>query len=286
LKQNIKTRTKAQPAFRSNVAPCFIASASGNITAAIRAKLLTSPARCNISKVGILILKKTLEIIATNLADVKAINQSKADQIELVTNLAQGGLSPNLHLVEQAVKISQLPIHVMLRPHYRNFVYTKNEFESILKYLNKITALTQAPQGIVFGSLTPKHQINEKQLQQIINYKKQYKLVFHRAFDELNDYQNGIETLNQYPEVDSLLTSGTKPKAINAIAELKHLVQLSRTATIMVGSGINIENIQTIANKTGATAFHVGTAVRTQNSIEGNIEIERINALKDLLNYR
>jgi len=228
-------------------------------------------------------MHKKLEIIATNLADVEAINQSNADQIELVTNLANGGLSPNIEVVKKAIEISRLPIHVMLRLHHRDFIYTPIEFENLLQYLKKITALNQPPKGIVFGSLTKNHQINKNQLQQIIQHKKQLNLTYHRAFDKLDDYKSGIQTLNQYTEVDSLLTSGTKAKAINAIAELKQLVQLNKTATIMIGSGVNINNLSILAKQTGATAFHVGTAVRMQNSPEGEIIIKHINALKAIL---
>lgn len=228
-------------------------------------------------------MHKTLEIIATNLADVESINNSDADQIELVSNLLKGGLSPKLDLVEKAIQISKLPIHVMLRPHYRNFIYTSAEFENILQYLKKITTLNQAPAGVVFGSLTAQNQIDKNQLQQIINHKKQLKLIFHRAFDELSDYKMGMQTLNQFPEVEGLLTSGTKAKAINALTELKQLVKLSKTATVMVGSGVNATNLKTLAEQTGASAFHVGTAVRSQNKVDGKIIVERINALKAIL---
>lgn len=227
-------------------------------------------------------MTKTLEIIATNLADVKAINQSKADQIELVTDLANGGLSPNLDMIEKSISISQLPIHVMLRPHYRDFIYTPTEFENILSHLKKITSLLQPPQGIVFGSLTSNNQINEHQLQQIIQHKKQLKLVFHRAFDELSDYKSGIQTLNQFPQIHSLLTSGTKPKAIDAIAELKNLVQLSQIS-IMIGSGVNIDNLKILVDETDAVAFHVGSAVRMEKSVDGAILVERIDELKEVL---
>lgn len=228
-------------------------------------------------------MHKILEIIATSLEDVETINQSKADQIELVADLANGGLSPSLDLVEKAVQISEIPIHVMLRLHYRDFVYTPPEFDEMLNYLKKILALSKPPQGIVFGSLTSGSHINEAQLQKIINNKKQLKLVFHRAFDQLNDYKTSIKTLNQYAEINSLLTSGTKAKAIDGIVELKNMVQLSKTARVMVGSGVHINNLKTLAEATSATAFHVGTAVRTDNSVGGAILVERVDELKKVL---
>jgi len=225
----------------------------------------------------------TLEIIATNLADIETINKSTADQIELVADLDVGGLSPDLATVEQAVQISKLPVNVMLRPHSNSFVYTKNELETILTYLKKIKKLQQPPNGIVFGSLTKHNKINEVQLQQVMAHKGNLELVFHRAFDELENPVEGIKTLNKYPGVSGLLTSGTKAKAIEGAGIIKQLVQLSNAVKIMVGSGVNFQNIKSLQDETGATAFHVGTAVRENRSVEGKVLVEEIDKIKAVL---
>jgi len=222
----------------------------------------------------------TLEIIATNLEDVKIINQSKADQIELVSDLANGGLSPAIATVDAAVKLSRLPINVMLRPHHHSFIYTKDEFANVIYYLKKIKQLVQQPNGIVFGSLTNNNQINEAQLQQIIEAKGKLHLVFHRAFDELSNYKEGIETLNKYPEVHALLTSGTKPKATIGVQIIRELVQFS-TPSIMVGSGVNADNIKELQKLSKAENFHVGTAVRENNNANAPILLDEINRIKD-----
>lgn len=224
-----------------------------------------------------------LEIIATNLKDVKAINQSNADQIELVADLKVGGLSPNLSTIEKAVALSKIPVNVMLRSHHYSFVYTANEFETILTHLKKIKQLKHKPNGIVFGSLTNEGAINENQLQQIINNKGDLALVFHRAFDELKDAIKGIKILNNYPLINTLLTSGTKAKAINGVEVIKKLVQLSGSIKIMVGSGVNLQNIKVLQKETNATAFHVGTAVRENGSIDGEILADEIDKIKAVL---
>lgn len=221
-----------------------------------------------------------LEIIATSLADVEAINKSNADQIELVAGLNVGGLTPDLCIIDQAVEISKLPINVMLRLQHQSFVYNDAEFEKILTHLKKIKQLNYVPNGIVFGSLTSNNKISELQLQQVIDNKGDLDLIFHRAFDELENAFEGIETLNKYPEVNALLTSGTKPTAIDGVSIIQKLVQLSKNTKIMVGSGVNHHNIKTLQNRTKATAFHVGTAVRENGSIEGEILVEEINTIK------
>jgi len=181
--------------------------------------------------------QKKIEIIATSLADVVNICNSNADRIELVDDLKNGGLSPTLPAIEAAVKASSLPINVMLRPHSNSFVYTDDEFAGILSQLVKINKLKYKPNGIVFGSLTKSNEINEGQLKKIIAVKQDLELVFHRAFDQLSNYSAGIEIINRYPQVNGLLSSGTKAKATEGINELMEMVEQANTVDILVGSG-------------------------------------------------
>lgn len=225
----------------------------------------------------------TLEIIATSIEDVEDINQSKADQIELIDNLNIGGLTPDLSIIEKAVELSSIPVNVMLRPHHHSFVYTEDEFVEILTHLKKIKQLQYVPNGIVFGSLTNDGKINEDQLKQIIAHKGELDLVFHRAFDELQDTIEGIAVLNKYPAVNTLLTSGTKAKAIEGVTIIKQLIQFSKTVKIMIGSGVSLQNIKLLQNKTSATAFHVGTAARENGSVTGKILVEEIDKMKEIL---
>lgn len=225
----------------------------------------------------------TLEIIATSLTDVLAINKSNSDQIELVDNLELGGLSPSLETIEAAVALSKVPVNVMLRPHSNSFIYTESEFESILSHLTKIKQLKQPPNGIVFGSLTKHNKINETQLKQIIVNKGNLDLIFHRAFDELTNPIEGIKTLNKYDTVSALLTSGTKAKAVDGVAIIQKIIQLSKSLKIMVGSGVNLQNIKTLKIATGADIFHVGTSVRENRSVNGKVLVEEINKIKAVL---
>jgi copper homeostasis protein len=166
-------------------------------------------------------MKKILEIIAISSDDVALINESKADRIELVYDLPNGGLSPTLSTIKESVKLTNIPINVMVRSQYRSFIYTDDELAEMLIYIKKINELEDKPNGIVFGSINKNKSINEEQLKKVIEVKGDLELVFHRAFDESKDYKSNIEILKKYKEVKILLTSGTKPKAIDAKEELK-----------------------------------------------------------------
>lgn len=122
-----------------------------------------------------------LEIIATSLNDAKKIALGGADRIELVKNIHEGGLTPDIALIKEVCSNVEIPVYVMLRPHSSSFVYNKKDQKLIFKDLKKIKK-TKA-QGIVFGALTKDGFIDEKLLKKVIKRKGSLGLTFHRAID-------------------------------------------------------------------------------------------------------
>jgi len=71
------------------------------------------------------IKKMKLEVIATSIADVKAISQSQADRIEYCHTMVDGGLTPKIKEVKQALLLpDHQPINVMIRPNAKSFAYS------------------------------------------------------------------------------------------------------------------------------------------------------------------
>jgi len=62
-----------------------------------------------------------LEIIATNIRDVKAACDYGADRIELCTGMKEEGFTPSYGLIESALEISTVPINVIIRSHSQSF---------------------------------------------------------------------------------------------------------------------------------------------------------------------
>ncbi|MES2392827.1 MAG: copper homeostasis protein CutC, partial [Acidobacteriota bacterium] len=71
------------------------------------------------------------ELCAESLDACVAAMEGGADRIELCRELRVGGLTPEAKLIEQAVKLGGPPVHVLLRPHDRGFVYTAAEVQRI-----------------------------------------------------------------------------------------------------------------------------------------------------------
>ncbi len=223
-----------------------------------------------------------LEVIAWSLEDAINIEKAGAHRIELVADLERGGLTPDLNLVKDIVENVKIPVRVMVRCTDESFVYNKEQMNEHISYIHKLKDIN--PEGIVFGSLTDNGEINFEQLEEVINAKGDMKLAFHRAFDELDSSiaLEQFDKLSNY-DVDTLLTSGTKTSALEGKEIIKQLVD-RKTINILPGKSISISNSKDIAEYTGAEYIHVGYSARTIESIEGEIDYNKIEELIKSIN--
>jgi len=218
-----------------------------------------------------------LEIIASTVEEAVAAEQAGADRIELVSALSEGGLTPSYGLIRQVVSTVEIPVHVLVRPHSKSFVYSKSDEETIITDIDLIRELGAA--GIVVGSLTADGRVDEGFLGRIIKHKGELSLTFHRAIDSSRDILEAAEVLADFPEVDRILTSGGQATALEGKETIARLIEDCPDLIILPGSGITLENAETLLEATKASELHVGSAVLQ----DGVIQKERVEALTRLL---
>jgi len=218
-----------------------------------------------------------LEIIASTVEEAVAAEQAGADRIELVSALSEGGLTPSYGLIRQVVSTVEIPVHVLVRPHSKSFVYSKSDEETIITDIDLIRELGAA--GIVVGSLTSDGRVDEGFLGRIIKHKGELSLTFHRAIDSSRDILEAAEVLADFPEVDRILTSGGQATALEGKETIARLIEEHPDLIILPGSGITLENAEALIEATKASELHVGSAVLQ----DGIIQKERVEALTRLL---
>lgn len=218
-----------------------------------------------------------LEIIASTVEEAVAAEQAGADRIELVSALSEGGLTPSYGLIRQVVSTVEIPVHVLVRPHSKSFVYSKSDEETIITDIDLIRELGAA--GIVVGSLTADGRVDEGFLGRIIKHKGELSLTFHRAIDSSRDILEAAEVLADFPEVDRILTSGGQATALEGKETIARLIEDYPDLIILPGSGITLENAEALLEATKASELHVGSAVLQ----DGAIQKERVEALTRLL---
>ena len=181
-----------------------------------------------------------IEVCINRLEDIKPLQSLAVDRIELCIELACGGLTPSLAMVEQALAISAIPIHVLVRPRSGHFVYSEATLVEMKKTREQLQDLGLA--GIVTGALTQESKLPLDVLKSFRSIVSKGELYFHRAFDEVNTPENALEDLIALG-YDGVLTSGQKNSALMGIQALKQWkIQTNEELVILPGGGINANN--------------------------------------------
>lgn len=221
-----------------------------------------------------------LEIIGMSVEDAITIEKCGADRIELVSALTEGGLTPSFGLIDSVIKSVNIPVNVMIRHHAKSFIYSDEDISIMLKDIEKVKEL--GANGIVVGMLDEKNNINEEQLRTIIKASKDLDITFHRAIDD-TDVIKSIGVLNKYNEITNILTSGGKGTILENIEDINNMKSKSNNINLLLGGGLNFNNIEQIKRLTNNKDFHFGTAVRIDKNPFGEIDKEKLIKLVKII---
>lgn len=200
--------------------------------------------------------KYILECCVDSVESALAAVEGGADRLELCSALIIGGISPGLALFEQVSACCALPIRVLLRPRFGDFLYTDYEFQ-ILK--REVALFREAgAEGVVIGCLDADGCLHMEQMKGLMAEAGDMKVTLHRAFDVC---ANPIETYRMAGElgIDTILTSGQKKECLMGMPLLKELgeMQKEEMPRIMAGAGVTPDVIRQFCEQTDITSYHL-----------------------------
>lgn len=237
------------------------------------------------NKVSIEVKSMIIEVITQNIEDTQQAFEFGADRVELVSAMAEGGLTPSYGTLASVLPSTKQPVQVMVRPHGFGFIYYESDRKTIQEDIKVIQEL--GGNRIVFGCLTPEGTIDERLLATVIEQYPELDITFHRAFDQVISQTESYKVLLKYKaNVKRILTSGGKPKCSEAIMELQQLVKLSSETAgpaIMPGSGLAQDNIQFIHEQVSATQYHFGSGVRINGQFNQGFDPSKLKRIRNLL---
>jgi copper homeostasis protein len=197
-----------------------------------------------------------LEISVETVEAALAAERGGAQRIELCSNLRDGGTTPSPELLRSARERLRLPIFSMIRARAGNFVYSAQEFSSMLRDIDMAKQLHA--DGIVLGLLNSAGEIDVERTSQLVTHASPLPVTFHRAFDQCVNLPRSLEDVIK-TGATRLLSSGGKKTAPEAFETLGNLVRLAGDRiTVMPGSGLHAGNICEAVQKTGAREYHAG----------------------------
>lgn len=205
------------------------------------------------------------EVCVENFTKIpKAIRQG-ANRIELCDNLAVGGTTVSMGVMEQAIaycKEAAIPVMAIIRPRGGNFVYEDAEKSILLRDIE--LAQNAGAAGIVIGALTEKNELDKEFLKQVIEYSGSMEKTFHMAFDEISEHLQ-MEAVDWLCEAgfSRILTHGgplTTPIEENFVKLREVIDYAGERIIILPGGGISQDNLGLIQQELAVQEVH-GTKV-------------------------
>lgn len=158
-----------------------------------------------------------LESCVVSLAQAIEAQERGADRVELCIRLETEGMTPDLELATSLCDALHIPIRVMVRTTEEGY---EADADVLQQMIESIESLKHLPlDGFVIGVMKGNH-IDRESMITLLHHAYPLPVTFHKAIDMSEDLISDIEWLNQFPQVDTLLTSGGAIKAVDGIDQL------------------------------------------------------------------
>ena len=205
-----------------------------------------------------------VEICVEGVDGLVAAQAGGADRVELCASLLEGGLTPSLGVVKEALRVATIPFHPIVRPRGGDFLYSDPEFQAMLDDVRALRDLGVA--GVVIGCLTADGRIDEVRTKALVEAARPMTVTCHRAFDMTRNYREAIEALVRCG-VDRVLTSGQRDTAQEGIGILQGTVEAAAGRIVVMACGdLRPDNVSGIVAQTGVDEIHFA-APRTVKSV-------------------
>jgi copper homeostasis protein len=210
-----------------------------------------------------------IEVCVEGIDGLLAAQEAGADRVELCASLVEGGITPSLGTVREALRLSRIPFHVIVRPRGGDFLYSPAEFASMVADVAALRELGVA--GVVVGCLTADGGIDEPRMRALVEAAGPLNVTCHRAFDMTRDPNAALEALVR-AGVGRVLTSGQRDTAMEGIGLLAALVKQAAGRIVILGCGaLGPRDIGAVRAGAGLTEMHfaalkdVPSAMRFRN---------------------
>lgn len=198
----------------------------------------------------------SIEVCASTINSVIAASEGGAIRVELCDNLSEGGTTPSLAMIEKSLEVKGIRTFVLIRPRSGDFVYSDIEFDIMkrdIEYCGKAGC-----HGVVFGVLDKNNRIDMARNKELQAIAKSYNMetTFHRAFDRLENLEEGLEEVVSIG-CDRILTSGGMPTALQGKEAIRKLILQSKgRVIILAGSGMSENNVKEFVQDLPITEIH------------------------------
>lgn len=217
-----------------------------------------------------------LEVIACSVDDAVEAERGGAGRLEVVRELAVGGLTPDIRLVEAMQRAVRIPLRVMIREADGYAAGSSADLDRLARLARQFAR--SGVSGIVLGFLH-EGRIDLAAMDAVLAAAAPARATFHRAFDDLPDPAAALRELARWPQIDRVLTSGGPGDWEARAARLERLAATDGTGIgILPGAGVDLQALRILA-RTRLGEAHVGRAARVPPEVDGAVCASRVAAL-------
>ena len=196
-----------------------------------------------------------IECCVESLSEALIAEKRGAGQLELCSDLANDGLTPDTALTEKILETISIPLKVMIRHRKGDFFYNKSDISIIKNQINSMKLI--GIKHVVFGSLTHLNRINLEQIKMVSEWAYPMNVTYHKAIDLSENFFEDTELLLQFKNVKSLLTSGQASTAEKGYLTLKRLLaDFGKNIKIISAGRITDKNLNKIHNMIRGRYYH------------------------------
>lgn len=196
-----------------------------------------------------------LEVCVDSVESAVEAERGGADRLELCGNLIIGGTTPGTALFEEVRRHCSLPVHVLIRPRFGDFLYSDTEFEVLQREVRQFRSL--GAEGLVFGLLDADGNLDIPRMRLLMEEAGDCRVTLHRAFDVCADPERTLEQAVELG-IRTILTSGQAADCRKGRELLKRLVERAEDRIeILVGAGVSAEVIEELEPYVRAGNYHM-----------------------------
>ena len=200
-----------------------------------------------------------VEICVSDVMSAIAAQAGGAHRVELCHNLAVGGTTPSAGAIALACRSLHIPVHVLIRPRAGDFVYSAIELEAMQHDIEVAKKLSAG--GVVLGVLKRDATIDAERTAELIALARPLSVTFHKAFDEVRDPFEALETVIALG-VDRILTSGGRATAVEGAPRLAALVERAKgRIVVMAGGRLDADAVPRVICEGHVSEVHLASGV-------------------------
>ena len=225
-----------------------------------------------------------LEIIVQSTHDALTAEKNGADQLDLKSNYAQGGVTPSAGQIEMICNLVKIPVIVMIHPQNPIFCYSKTDLQIMCTDIRLARSL--GARNFLVGCITPKMVIDQSALRILLDAAEDAHLHFNLVWQLTTSPLAALDVLMQHG-IKSIRSSGKGfigDQAMDHLVELKAIQEhVKNSLQVFAAGGVNADNIPILAANTLITNFHTGSGARKNTQPFGPVDSACVSQLRNVL---